>query len=224
MSDSQTGQYNELFNTALQWMWGDGFLSPGGADEVDHMLRSVDIEGRAALEVGCGLGAGAVMLVEKYGAGSLLGLDVEAHLIEHCRERAEKAGIAGKTEFRLVEPGPLPLEDDQFDVVFSKDAIVHIPDSAALFEDVYRVLKPGGWAVMSDWYRGEEPLTDEMAAYLDRLDVGMQMKPIEADRAELLPAGLTCLAATMVRLEARRATTSALGLRHAVVNELLMRS
>ena len=48
--------------------------------------------------------------------------------------------------------------------------------------------------------------------------------PIEADRAELLPAGLTCLAATMVRLEARRATTSALGLRHAVVNELLVRS
>ena len=62
----------------------------------------------------------------------------------------------------------------------------------------------------------------ERIAALGRAD--REELPIEADRAELLPAGLTCLAATMVRLEARRATTSALGLRHAVVNELLLRS
>jgi phosphoethanolamine N-methyltransferase len=61
-------------------------------------------------------------------------------------------------------------------MVFSKDSIVHIPDKHALMRDVFRVLKPGGWFVASDWLIGHdhEP-SPEMKAYIasEGLDFGM---------------------------------------------------
>ena len=43
--NTRNSQYNEKFNTALQWMWGDGFLSPSGPEEVASMLEGVDLGG-----------------------------------------------------------------------------------------------------------------------------------------------------------------------------------
>ena len=147
-------QYTESVNAALQWMWGDGYLSPGGAEEVAAMLRGVEVGSRHVLEIGSGLGAASVTLVERYGAHSVLGVDVEAHLIEHSRERAAAAGLDERVRFQLVDPGPLPFDDGSYDMVFSKDAIVHIPDKAACYAEVLRVLAPGGVFVGSDWLRG----------------------------------------------------------------------
>ena len=44
----------------------------------------------------------------------------------------------------------------RFDIVFSKDSIVHIPDKHALMAEVFRVLKPGGRFVASDWLIGHD--------------------------------------------------------------------
>ena len=56
--------------------------------------------------------------------------------------------------FQLVEPGPLPFADQSFDAVFTKDAIVHIPDKPPFYREVLRVLRPGGLFVGSDWLCG----------------------------------------------------------------------
>ena len=48
--------------------------------------------------------------------------------------RADRIGLL------KVAPGPLPFPPGTFDVVFSKDSIVHIPDKAALMAEVFRVL------------------------------------------------------------------------------------
>ena len=113
--NTRNSQYNEKFNTALQWMWGDGFLSPGGPEEVASMLEGVDLGGRSVLDVGSGLGAVDVLLAEQYGAVSVRGVDVEAHLIDEGRHRAELAGVSDKVQFQLIEPGPLPLAEASLD-------------------------------------------------------------------------------------------------------------
>ena len=44
MSQTETvSQYNDKFNEALQWMWGDGYLAPGGPEEVAEMLCDLSI-------------------------------------------------------------------------------------------------------------------------------------------------------------------------------------
>jgi hypothetical protein len=60
-------------------------------------------------------------------------------------------------------------------VVFSKDSIIHIPDKHTLMAEVYRVLKPGGWFLASDWLIGTEKISDQMADYVaaEGLDFGM---------------------------------------------------
>jgi ubiquinone/menaquinone biosynthesis C-methylase UbiE len=176
---NESGQYNGAFNTALQWMWGDGFLSPGGPEEVATMLQDVDISGRKVLDIGSGLGAIDVLLVAQYGAASVLGVDVEAHLIDEARERASRAGVSEQVSFQLIEPGPLPFADNSYDVIFTKDAIVHIPDKAAFYLEVRRVLKPEGLFIGSDWLRGDaQTITARAEAWLEYVHLNFQMQDI----------------------------------------------
>ena len=66
-------------------------------------------------------------------------------MIEAARRSAAARGLSAiaSTSCRR-RPGPLPFTDASFDVVFSKDALLHVPDKDALFAEIFRVLKPGG--------------------------------------------------------------------------------
>jgi len=144
-------QYSKSFTDALQFMWGEGYLSPGGPEEVDDMLRGHDVAGKRILDIGSGLGGVDLLLVSRHGAAEVVGIDVEEQLIAASREFVAARGMGDRIKLLLVEPGPLPIPPDSFDYVFSKDAMVHIPDKAGLYREVLRVLKPGGWFLAADW-------------------------------------------------------------------------
>ena len=50
-------EYDDQVVARLQLLWGEGFLSPGGAGEVTEMLRGIDLSGKRVLDLGCGIGA-----------------------------------------------------------------------------------------------------------------------------------------------------------------------
>jgi len=150
-------QYPDHFIARLHTVWGEGFLSPGGPAEVAEIVRGLDLTGRTVLDIGFGTGGPAVVLARDCGAGRVIGIDVEAQLQPQAEALAAREGVADRIEFRIVEPGPLPFADASLDVVFSKDSIIHIPDKAALFAEIYRVLKPGGQLAVSDWLTSETP-------------------------------------------------------------------
>jgi len=162
----QAGEYDQELQALLQLVWGDGFLSPGGADEIRRLLEGVDLRGRRVLDIGCGLGAIDVLLVREHGAGSVMGVDLEPELVRLARERAAAAGLSKRIDAQVVEVGPLSFPDGGFDVVFSKDSLVQIPDKRAIFAEAARVLRPGGLLVMSDWLRGGEgPYSAELLEF-----------------------------------------------------------
>ncbi|HKQ95255.1 MAG TPA: methyltransferase domain-containing protein [Aestuariivirgaceae bacterium] len=171
---------SELYSKALVGMlevvWVEGWLSPGGPEEVARAVDSVDFAGKTVLDIGCGVGGIDFLLVEQYGAAHVTGIDVEDTVLVIARSRAERRGLSGRTAFVKVAPGPLPFADRSFDIVFSKDAIVHIPDKHVLMRDIHRLLRPGGWFVASDWLISHdgEPST-EMKDYIaaEGLDFGM---------------------------------------------------
>ncbi|MEE9253622.1 MAG: methyltransferase domain-containing protein, partial [Pseudomonadales bacterium] len=148
-------------------MFGDGFLSPGGQVEVAKIVENISLAGKEVLDIGVGIGGPACLLIEKHGAARVTGIDVEDTVLRTAPQTVLRRDLQDRVILKRVEPGPLPFDDESFDVVFSKDAIIHIPDKGALFREIYRILKPGGCIAMSDWYRGEEPLTEEMAAWLE---------------------------------------------------------
>jgi ubiquinone/menaquinone biosynthesis C-methylase UbiE len=168
--------YPDTIVRFLEELWGDGFLSPGGPEEVARTVAGVDLRGLTVIDIGCGSGGATMALVRDHGAGHVIGIDVEHLVCERARERVAANGLDDHIEIRLVEPGPLPFGDASVDAVFSKDSIVHIPDKEALAADVFRVLRPGGWLVASDWLISHdgEP-SPEMKAYIaaEDLDFGM---------------------------------------------------
>ncbi|MEM7221473.1 MAG: methyltransferase domain-containing protein [Pseudomonadota bacterium] len=150
-----TPQYPDHFVARLETLWGEGFLSPGGADEVREIVKGLALESATLLDIGCGTGGADLVLVEELGAAFVAAVDVEPKLIERARCRVRNAGLEGRIDCSLVTPGPLPFPDEAFDVVFSKDALVHVEDKPALFREVRRVLKPGGVFAASDWLAGD---------------------------------------------------------------------
>lgn len=187
---AEIGEYDEGMQNLLQLVWGDGFLSPGGADEVARVLEGVDLRNKRVLDIGCGLGAIDVLLVGDHHACSVVGIDLEPELVRRARVRFAAAGLASQIDAQLVVPGPLTFPDASFDVVFSKDSLVQIPDKRAIFAEILRVLRPGGVLVMSDWLRGGEgAYSAELLEFFRLEEITYNMASIDQSRKVLETAG-----------------------------------
>ncbi|WP_373356426.1 class I SAM-dependent methyltransferase [Pseudoroseicyclus sp. CXY001] len=175
----------------LESLWGEGFLSPGGPEEVARVLEGEDIRGASVLDIGCGAGGIDLALVRNHGAGYVTGLDVEDGVLTRARALVASAGAAERIGLIKVAPGPLPFPPETFDVVFSKDSIVHIPDKEALMAEVARVLKPGGRFLASDWLIGHDgPPSPAMRAYMEAEELDFGMASPDRYRAACAAAGL----------------------------------
>jgi len=187
---SEAGEYDAGMQTLLQLLWGEGFLSPGGDAEIAQLLEGSSIAGCSVLDIGCGLGAVDELLVRRHGARSVLGVDVDPGLLSSMAGRIERAGLAGRITTLRVEPGPLPLPDESFDVVFSKDAIVQIPEKGAVFADALRLLRSGGYLIVSDWLRGGSgPYSAEMLEFFRLEGIAYNMANVKETSAALARAG-----------------------------------
>ena len=168
--------YHNRLVALLEDVWGKGFLSPGGPQEIARLVAGIDLSGKSVLDIGCGAGGIDVTLVRDHGAGYVTGIDVEDGVIAHARRHIAAEGLTDRIGLVKVAPGPLPFPPGTFDIVFSKDSIVHIPDKHALMAEVARVLRPGGWFIASDWLIGHDGTpSPEMQAYIaaEGLDFGM---------------------------------------------------
>lgn len=147
--------YDDPSTAVIELFSGEGFLSPGGPEEVAEMLGPVDITDKTVLDFGCGIGGIDIALIRNHRAGKVVGIDVSEAAIRQARERASKHGIEHRLAFQLIEPGRLPFDDATFDIGFSSGAILFVPDKAEIFRELFRVLRLGGWLVVNDWYRSE---------------------------------------------------------------------
>lgn len=160
----------------LEALWGEGFLSPGGPAEVARLIADADLRGASVLDIGCGAGGVDIALVRAHEAGYVTGIDVEDTVLASARVLIGREGLTARIGVAKVAPGPLPFPSGTFDVVFSKDSIVHIADKHALMREVSRVLKPGGRFIASDWLISHDGApSPEMAAYIaaEGLNFGM---------------------------------------------------
>jgi cyclopropane fatty-acyl-phospholipid synthase-like methyltransferase len=168
MEKQDVGGYDLGYMPLMDLVWGKGFIAPGGEGNVDRIVRDVDLKGKRVLELGSGAGGGSLVLAGKHGA-SVVGLELESPLVELSRQLAEEAGLSSQVEYRCVEPGPLPVDDASFDVLYSSGVILHFEDRLALFRDVLRVLKPGGMLLGYDWFVAV--LSDDINRWLKAAEI-----------------------------------------------------
>ncbi len=101
-------QYPDHFVERLEILWGAGFLSPGGPDEVRQIVEGLELAGRSVLDVGCGNGGPTIVLAGDLGAGEVVGIDIEPQLLDRARGHVARAGLETRIAFQAVTPGPLP--------------------------------------------------------------------------------------------------------------------
>jgi SAM-dependent methyltransferase len=121
-------------------------------------------EGDVVLDLGSGAGIDLLLAAEKVGpAGQVIGIDMTAAMLEKASETIAASGHKN-VEVRKGIIEELPVESNSVDWVISNCVINLSPDKPRVFEEIHRVLKPGGQMSVSDivvedlpeWLRNNE--------------------------------------------------------------------
>jgi SAM-dependent methyltransferase len=130
-----------------------------GAPLVHAALRP----GETVLDLGSGAGFDVFLAARETGpTGRVIGVDMTPEMLARARRNAETTG-QDNVEFREGRIEALPVADASVDVVISNCVINLVPDKAAVFREVARVLRPGGRMVVSDVVL-ERPLPHAVAS------------------------------------------------------------
>ncbi len=150
----------------------DELEPPSFARRSSFLLKELR-PGDRVLDVGCGTGEFTARMAQ---AGArAIGVDVAEAALERARARHPEL------DFRLVPfDGPLPFEDNSFEVVWAGEVIEHVADTARWLSEVRRVLAPGGRLLISTPSHGRlvvalhgvetfsDPLGDHLHLYTRR--------------------------------------------------------
>ncbi|KAL5544972.1 hypothetical protein UlMin_008756 [Ulmus minor] len=166
-------------------VFGSGYVSTGGIETTKEFVEKLDLKpGQRVLDVGCGIGGGDFYMAEKYDV-EVVGIDLSINMISLALERA--IGLKCNVEFEVADCTKKTYPDNSFDVIYSRDTILHIQDKPELFRSFYKWLKPGGKVLISDYCKKAGTPSVEFANYIEQR--GYDLHDVEAYGQLLRDAG-----------------------------------
>ena len=116
---------------------------------IPRLVPFNEASGKSLLEIGCGNGADGVMFAS-HGA-QYTGVDLTQTAVDATREHFQVLGLEGR--FQTEDAERLSFPDASFDVVYSLGVLHHTPNTRRAIEEVYRVLKPNGKAIIMLYHK-----------------------------------------------------------------------
>jgi SAM-dependent methyltransferase len=166
------GSSSDIYSRSLGYTEEELKLVPEGANlglGCGNPTGNADIkEGEVVLDLGSGAGFDCFLAANKVGkSGKVIGVDMTPSMIDKARENAIK-GNYENVEFRLGEIENLPVADNTVDLIISNCVINLSPDKMRVYQEGFRVLKPGGRFIVSDIVLSQElpdSIKENVAAY-----------------------------------------------------------
>jgi phosphoethanolamine N-methyltransferase len=157
MPDSETeNRYDQSNIDSLEIVYGNGYLSAGGDTEVAKNLHGVDLAGKQVLDLGCGLGGASVSMVRDLGATDIVAFDIDETVLARADLLVKDNNVDDRVKLVKGVPGPLEFASETFDLAYVTAVACHMSDLIGFFDEIARVLKPGGWLTGSDWMLREK--------------------------------------------------------------------
>lgn len=146
-------QYNMNGVKRYEWIFGETFLSTGGAETTEEILSKINIpDGANVLDIGCGIGGHSFVIAERYNA-TVHGVDLSRNMMEVANDHlAKRPHLKDQVTFEILDATNAPgIKENTYDLVYTRDALLHIQDKDKLFENIYKWLKPGGKVLFTDY-------------------------------------------------------------------------
>ena len=150
--DSVAGNYdmmNDLMSLGVHRIWKRDFTATSGISP-----------GNRVLDLAGGTGDIAALLSKRVGANGCVVLsDINEAMLSVGRQRLEDQGIVGNISYAIANAEHLPFESNEFDAVTIAFGLRNVTDKNAALLEMYRVLKPGGKALILEFSKVKpEPL------------------------------------------------------------------
>jgi SAM-dependent methyltransferase len=162
----------------------DESLAPRDPSMMLATVRSLDLSpDSTAVDVGCGEGEHAFRLAAHFGL-RVLGIDPVQRHLDLAREarRSAPEAVASRVSFERGTADRIPLRDASVDLVWCHDALAHVPSLASAHREFARVLRPGGRALVHQWFV-TDLLAPEEAAWLLPV-LGVVPASVDVDTAD----------------------------------------
>lgn len=120
--------------------------------EARQLLKLGGLAGGArALEMGCGQGVGAEIILDVFGAESVDAFDLDPSMVSRARRRLARFG--DRVRLSTGDAERIEASDSTYDAVFDFGIIHHVPGWKKAIGEAFRVLKPGGLFYTEEVYR-----------------------------------------------------------------------
>lgn len=121
-------------------------------DKLRYLPKIVDFnsyKGKRLLEIGCGVGIDLVRFA--MGGALVTGVDLSETAVSLAKRNFELNGL--KADLRIMNGEGLEFDDNSFDVVYAHGVLQYTARAETMVDQIYRVLKPGGEAIMMVYNR-----------------------------------------------------------------------
>lgn len=105
---------------------------------------------RLGLEIGCGIGGVCISLLRGNPALAMTGVDISSQQLALAQQNARTAGVEPRLALVKGSSMDLPCGNDAFDFTLCLESTFHYEDKKRFFAENFRVLSPGGYAVVAD--------------------------------------------------------------------------
>ena len=165
-SQLDTTQYTVNGILRYEKVFGYNFVSTGGIKTAQELFSEIDLtSGAKVLDIGSGLGGSAFFIEENY-AAKVTGIDLSSNMIQLSNQRASYRN--SKVQFILGDCTQMEFEPESFNLIYSRDSLLHVQDKTTLFQKIKDWLKPSGKVLITDYCCGSSDWSREFSDYVQK--------------------------------------------------------
>jgi len=160
-------QYSPNGIRRYERIYGEAFVSTGGLSTTESLCGRLGLDSSSrVLDVGTGPGGSAIHLARRYGC-RVTGVDLSANMVTAAlqRQSALPPAVRSLLQFEIADITEREYADASYDVIYSREMLLHVPEKRAVLERFWRWLRPGGRLLITDYCQRAGRLGNEFLEY-----------------------------------------------------------